>query len=160
MKSLVVFFSLEGHTKYVAKLLAEELKADLVELETVKEYPKRGFAKYFWCGKASVFREKPELKTKIPDFSKYELIVIGTPVWAGNCTPPINTLLSKASFSGKKLGILVTNGGGSIAKCVKQITKVLPGNNVLQPLHFVNPEESKREEILQKIRSWINAINE
>jgi flavodoxin len=160
MKSLVVFFSLEGHTKYVAKLLAEELKADLVELETVKEYPKKGFAKYFWCGKASVFREKPELKTELPDFSKYNLIVIGTPVWAGNCTPPINTLLSKVKFSGKKLGILVTNGGGSIDKCVKQITKALPGNDVLQPLHFVNPDESRREEILQKIRSWIKGINE
>lgn len=42
MKSLVIYFSLEGHTRLVAELIAKELNADLVELQTVKEYPKKG----------------------------------------------------------------------------------------------------------------------
>lgn len=118
MKSIVIFYSLDGHTKFVAELLAQELKADLVELELVKPFPTKGFKKYFWCGKSSVFKEKPKLKTKIPNLHEYDLVVIGTPVWAGNCSSPINTLLSimgnEPRLQGKKVGILITNGGGSI----------------------------------------------
>ncbi|ANE41161.1 flavodoxin [Fervidobacterium ngatamarikiense] len=163
MKSIVIFYSLDGHTKFVAELLAQELKADLVELELVKPFPTKGFKKYFWCGKSSVFKEKPELKTKIPNLHEYDLVVIGTPVWAGNCSSPINTLLSimcnEPRLQGKKVGILITNGGGSIKRCLKQIKKVLPKNEFLEPLYFVNPSKENKDEILKKIREWGQYVN-
>lgn len=159
MKSIVIFYSLEGHTKLVAQILAQELNADLLELELVKPLPNKGFRKYFWCGKSSVFREKPELKTEIPDLSQYDAIIIGTPVWVGNCASPINTILSVVNRShkleGKRIGMLITNFGGSIKKCVKQIEKAFPNNEFLKPLHFVNPSENDKEEIISKIRMWI-----
>ncbi len=158
MRSLIIYFSLEGHTRLVAELIAKEVNADLVELQTVKEYPRKGFKKYFWCGKAAVFREKPELKTKLPDLNKYDLILIGTPVWAGNCTPPINTLLSKCTIVGKKVALFITNGGGSISRCTKQISKALSGNTLLKPIHFVNPVEEEREKLSQKIKQWLKEI--
>ncbi|AFG34751.1 flavodoxin [Fervidobacterium pennivorans subsp. shakshaketiis] len=163
MKSIVIFYSLDGHTKFVAELLAQELTADLVELELVKPFPMKGFKKYFWCGKSSVFREKPALKTKIPNLQEYDLIVIGTPVWAGNCASPINTLLSIMSneqkLQGKKVGIVVTNGGGTIKRCVKQIKEALQNNEFLEPLHFVNPSKEDKDEIIKKIREWVQAVN-
>ncbi|WP_372590165.1 flavodoxin [Fervidobacterium pennivorans subsp. carthaginiensis] len=163
MKSVVIFYSLDGHTKFVAELLAQELKADLVELELVKPFPTKGFRKYFWCGKSSVFREKPALKTKIPNLQEYDLIVIGTPVWAGNCASPINTLLSIISnaqkLQGKKVGMLITNSGGSIKGCVKRVKKVLSENEFLEPLYFVNPSKDNKDEILKKIREWVQSVD-
>lgn len=163
MKSLVIFYSLDGHTKFVAELLAQELKADLVELELVKPFPTKGFKKYFWCGKSSVFKEKPELKTIVPNLHGYDLVVIGTPVWAGNCASPINTLLSILSneqkLQGKRVGILITNGGGSIKRCVKQVKKVLPKNEFLELLYFVNPSKENKDEILKKIRGWVQSVD-
>ncbi|PHJ12260.1 flavodoxin, partial [Fervidobacterium sp. SC_NGM5_O18] len=107
--------------------------------------------------------EKPELKTKIPNLHEYDLVVIGTPVWAGNCSSPINTLLSimcnEPRLQGKKVGILITNGGGSIKRCLKQIKKVLPKNEFLEPLYFVNPSKENKDEILKKIREWGQYVN-
>lgn len=163
MKSIVIYYSLEGHTKFVAQLLAKELKAEVLELKLVKPFPTRGFSKFFWCGKSAVFNEKPELKTKIPSLKEYDLVVIGTPVWAGKCASPINSLLVSITkdqqIKGKKIAVLVTNGGGAISKCVKQIQKTLTGNEFLEPLHFVNPSKDKEEEIVKKIRDWVQAIN-
>jgi len=160
MKTLVVYYSLEGHTEIVAKLLSEELGADLLKLELLRPFPNKGFKKYFWCGKSSVFREKPALRTKMPDLNQYDLIVIGTPIWAGNCASPINSLIdivrNDYALAGKKIGLLVTNGGGSIKKCVKQIEKTLNGCIFLKPLHFINPSKEQREEIVSRIKTWIN----
>lgn len=47
MKNLVVFYSLEGNTKFIASQIAKKVNADILELKTKKEYPNKGFKKYF-----------------------------------------------------------------------------------------------------------------
>ena len=44
MKKLVVFYSLEGNTKYIAQAIAEEIAADLLELKAVKEINKKVYS--------------------------------------------------------------------------------------------------------------------
>ena len=39
MKKLVVFYSLSGNTRAVARRIARSLRADLMEIRTVKTYP-------------------------------------------------------------------------------------------------------------------------
>ena len=39
MKKLVVYYSLSGNTRAVAKRIARTLRADLMEIRTVKSYP-------------------------------------------------------------------------------------------------------------------------
>ena len=39
MKKLVVFYSLSGNTRAVARRIARALRADLLEIRTVKTYP-------------------------------------------------------------------------------------------------------------------------
>ena len=48
MKSAVVYFSLEGNTHPVAKMIAERAGADLIRLEPEKEYQSSGLGKYFY----------------------------------------------------------------------------------------------------------------
>ena len=54
-------------------------------------------------------------ETKIGPTAKspadYDLIIVGTPVWAGRPTPAICTYLKKNDFSGKKIAIFLTQGG-------------------------------------------------
>ena len=38
MKTLVVFYSLDGNTEFIAGILANKLQADLVKLELEKPY--------------------------------------------------------------------------------------------------------------------------
>ena len=39
MKKLVVFYSLSGNTKRIAMKIARALRADIIEVQTVKDYP-------------------------------------------------------------------------------------------------------------------------
>ena len=39
MSTLVVYFSLDGNTKFIAETIAETINADMIELKTSKKYP-------------------------------------------------------------------------------------------------------------------------
>ena len=62
MKRIVVYFSLEGNTEYIADELAKALPADKLKLVPKKAYSTSGFSKFFWGGKSAVMAEKPELE--------------------------------------------------------------------------------------------------
>ena len=91
MKTLIVYYTLEGNTHYAAKKIAAELGAGVLRIKPVKIYPRKGFRKFFWGGKSAVMAETPELAPYEFDASAYDRIVFGFPVWAGNVTPPIRT---------------------------------------------------------------------
>ena len=81
MKRLIVYFSLEGNTEYIANKLADMTGADKLNLVPVKAFADKGFAKFFWGGKAAVMAEKAFAKLKtllgIDDF--YETAVFIDP---------------------------------------------------------------------------------
>ena len=54
MKRIVVYFSLEGNTEYIADELAKVLPADKLKLVPKKAYSTSGFSKFFWGGKSAV----------------------------------------------------------------------------------------------------------
>ena len=90
MKSLVIYYSLEGNTKLIADTIKNELNSDVLELRTKKQYPNKGFKKYLCGGKSVILKEKPKLLNKYIDISIYDKIFIGTPIWAGTYAVPFN----------------------------------------------------------------------
>ena len=152
-KILIIYYSLEGNTDWVARELAKETGADLFRLETVKEYPKKGFAKFFHGGKDAFTNACPELKTPIPDISAYDTIVIGTPVWAGRPASPINTLLSLADFSNKKLAAFASCAGGKAGKTFTAIASSAKNTESLfTTALFTNPLR-QNENVMEKIKT-------
>ena len=45
MKTLVLYYSFEGNTEYVATGLAKRLDADIQKIEPIKELKSKGFSK-------------------------------------------------------------------------------------------------------------------
>ena len=45
MKTLIVYYSMDGNTDYAAKMITDAIGADTLRLQTVKAYPTKGFAK-------------------------------------------------------------------------------------------------------------------
>ena len=77
MKTIVVYYSLEGNTDLAAKKIAEKTGADLLRLEPEKAYPDSGFRKFFWGGKSAVMAETPALRSYAFDAAAYDRIVFG-----------------------------------------------------------------------------------
>ncbi|WP_251859879.1 flavodoxin [Clostridium sp. Marseille-Q2269] len=155
MKSLIVFYSLEGHTKSIANIIKGELDCDLLQLEPEKEIPKKGFRKFFWGGKSALFNEKPSLINKSPDLDKYHTIFIGTPIWAGRYAPPINTFISENKITGKNIAIFACHAGGGAKKCFDKLEDMLKGNNILGTTDFVDSKDDEKERV-SKTKEWLN----
>jgi len=91
--TLVVYHSRSGNTRRVAQALARRLNADLDEIRIVQ--PLDGALGYLMCAIESMAALTPALRPAHFDPSKYELLVIGTPVWFWNVSSPVRSWLER-----------------------------------------------------------------
>ncbi|WP_349669340.1 flavodoxin [Lacrimispora sp.] len=155
--ALIVYFSFDGNTKLIAEKIGETLNADVVELKTSKKYPTEGIGKYFWGGKSVVFGDKPTLTNESIDLSRYETIIIGTPVWAGSFAPPIRSFVNDYKIVNKKIAIFASHGGGGAAKCFAKLKEALPENKFLGEIAFVEPK--KNPESIDSAAKWAASLS-
>jgi len=108
MKIGIVYYSRTGNTRQVAKTLEEKFKeknaeVDLIEIEHVK---RPGF---FAAGKAASNQLELPIKNTDFDMGKYDMIVAGSPTWAGKPSPFITLFIKKAiKIKGKKMAVFGT----------------------------------------------------
>ncbi|WP_312107499.1 flavodoxin family protein [Lachnoclostridium sp.] len=126
-KTLIMYYSLTGHTKEMAEKQAKKYNAALVE---VKEAKKRSRLNAYLQGCVQARRQS---STKIDevnvDFSNYDHIIIGAPIWAGFPAPAFNSIVDLIP-SGKEVDLFFLSGSGSTAKARNKIKKVLSRRNL------------------------------
>ncbi|MBO4220064.1 MAG: NAD(P)H-dependent oxidoreductase [Clostridia bacterium] len=147
MKTVIVYYSLEGNTHYIAEKIAEKLGADTLRLRTKKAYADKGFAKFFWGGKSAVMAEKPELEPFDTDIASYDRIIIGFPVWASNITPPIRSFISEcaADLKGKKIAVFACESGSGAPKAFEKLKKALGSADYEAEAVFIDPKDRPSE---------------
>ncbi|RKD33434.1 flavodoxin family protein [Thermohalobacter berrensis] len=154
MKALVIYYSLEGNTKMIADAIKEEIDCDIARLIPRKDIPKKGFLKYFFGGKQVLLRQKPKLKSFNNNFEAYDLIIFGSPVWAGSYVPAFNTLFSQANIINKKIALFCTYRGNE-GKIFKRFNNKLIGNEIIGQIGFVSPLENNAVKNSNKAKQWI-----
>lgn len=126
MNRIIIYYSLTGNTKNAAERLAELLNADVCRIETVKPMPPDMARQMMIGGMKAVFGLRPEIKGVPQDISKYDEVIIGTPVWAGKNAPAANTLFKNKEIKEKVTAVFTLSGGGDNDKCVTRLRKMLP----------------------------------
>lgn len=112
MKTLIVYYSLENNCRQLADLMAPEIGATLQELRLVKGNPPQNFfGRYYQGGKGSFFKETPELQPPTANAADFDLVIVGTPVWAWNMTPAVRSFLTSTDFTGKKAAVFAMYRG-------------------------------------------------
>ncbi len=160
MKKLVVYYSLEGNTRFIAEKMAQGLGADVLELKPEKEIDSASSMRYLWGGGQVVMKEVPKLKQYKINLADYGLIAIGTPIWAFNFVPPIRTFLKENKIRGKKIILFCTHGGAK-GKTFANLVAELAGNEILGEIDFYNvlrnkeKSEVKLEEFMRALKSKI-----
>ena len=96
-KELVVYFSRMGYTKKVALETANNIGAEILEIKT-KERTKSTLG-FLWCGRFGMHQWPMKIEDIKQDLSKYEKIIICTPIWVFNISAPIREFCNK--YSGK-----------------------------------------------------------
>ncbi|SFD15246.1 flavodoxin family protein [Clostridium uliginosum] len=158
MRTLIIFYSLEGNTRFIANVINEELQGDIIELKPKKKIPSKGFRKFLWGGKQVLFNEKPEIEDIKVDFAKYDLIVFGTPVWASNFAPVFNTFFQKYNIRDKKIALFCCHGGGGEGKTFIKFKEQLKENIFLGETLFQDPLKKDKENNALSAKKWINEI--
>jgi flavodoxin len=110
MKTSIIYNSYSGNTRSVAERVRKACGGTLIEVKS-KEYSSRLTAYTIGCYRAMKGMSDPIEPASI-DVSSDDLIVIGTPVWAGRATPAINAAVNALSgCTGKRAVIFATCGG-------------------------------------------------
>ncbi len=157
MKLLVIYYSYEGNTKFIAESIANEIEADLLELKPKNEGRHQGFMKYFWLGKQVIFKEKPELMQFQLNPEDYDFIFIGTPVWAGSYAPPLRTFFETNNLKGKKIALFSCSEGGDM-KIMFKMKEALSSNTIIDEHKFIEPLKRDKDNNEVKARNWAKTL--
>jgi flavodoxin len=118
-QTLVVYHSRSGHTRSVAKALAERLDADLDEI--VVDAPRQGPLGYALCALEALMQCAPDVRAGEHDLSRYALVVIGTPVWFWSLSSPVRAWARRHALAGPKLAFFCTMGGSGAERAFEQL---------------------------------------
>lgn len=160
-KILVVYFSHTGNTKLIAERIAEEFSEDDVDvrrIETEETYPRYSDELLARVKKESKDNNfKPKLKNLDVKVRKYDLILVGSPVWWYKALPAVKAFLEKQDFSGKEVRFFITHGGGP-GTCISDMEEVCKGakfgTNI--DVYCASPGNGKVD--YSKIGPWVKKL--
>lgn len=157
MKVLVMYYSYEGNTKLIAERIASELNADLLSLHPTIEKESKGFTKYIWGGAQVFTHQKPQLLPLDKNPVDYDILFVGTPVWAWSYSPAIRSIFENGVVTGKKIYFFCTHEGGIkgvIDKCQRLVEK---NNQLLGFNDFMNVKIHPAEQ-LTAASLWVKSL--
>jgi flavodoxin len=142
VKSLVVYYSRTGNARYVAQIIASQIGADIEEVIDLKK--RGGVLGFLSGGKDARNGKETEISPSTKSPADYDVIVVGTPIWAGKPTPAIVTYLKKNDLSGKKVAVFFTQGGKK-PQGVEELKALIPNSTFEGELVLINPSRDKVE---------------
>ena len=149
MKILVAYYSRTGNTKRVAEKIAGMLKADTNEIIDLKER-KRVIIGWLISGRDAMKKKETQIKFK-KNPEKYDLVIIGTPIWAWNMAPAVRTYL-KQNRKIKKVAFFCTFGGSS-GKTFKEMERLSK-----KPLALLEIKDKEIEQSDDKIKEFCRKL--
>lgn len=152
---LVAYFSLTGHTQQVAEALAQQLHADL---EPIADKAGRTFtpSHMAWFAMEALLGQAPEIHPVRHDPSEYDLVVLGTPVWAGHMATPVRTYVHRYAAQFKRLALFCTEGGHNGELALAQVAKAARAEPIAQLI--VTEPELGTGAAAHKIEDFVKAI--
>ena len=154
MKSLVVYYSRTGNAKFVAETVAAELGSDIEEVVDLKK--RDGKLGWISASRDASGGKQTEIAPTTKNPKDYELVVIGTPVWAWSPSAAIRTYLSKNDLSGKKAALFFTLDN-NLRQAVEKTKALMPNAEFAGELEVKKALKNK-EETEKKIADWCNTL--
>ena len=157
-RTLVVYYSAQGHTQEVAQKIANNLGADLFEIVPVNEYSS---ADLDWTDDNSrVSREHDDeslrnvelVSTTVDNWEEYDTVIIGYPIWWGIAAWPVNTFVAANDFTGKTVIPFCTSSSSGLGQSGELLAEEAGTGNWLEGQRFrSNPSDSD-------INAWTDSL--
>lgn len=159
MKTLIVYYSRTGVTKKVAEILKARFAnlaydCDIEEIIDTKD--RKGPIGYMLSGREAMKGITPEIKPLTKNPADYELVIIGTPVWAFTMSSPIRTFLTEQKDKLIKVAFFLTMGGSGNEKTFKNMTD-LAGKQPVATLDLKTADVMQNK-IEERLNQFVESI--
>lgn len=145
MKTIIIYYSQSGLTGIVSQVLTHNLKADMVKIHDMKS--RRGLKNKLIAPFDAYRENKTIIEPQTIDLSNYDLVYIGTPVWASKPTPAILTIIDSIDLRGKDTILFATmsgSGGNSTIDRMEEKVKSR-GGRVIKSFTIKTKDKSKKQ---------------
>lgn len=159
MKTLIVYFSLGGNTKWIAERIQVRLpNVTLHEIELAKQPLKGRFLQTMIYGFKTTFYRKMAIKNSNIDLAEYDAVIIGSPIWMGNVPPPVKAFINQYPLMDKKVAVFCSMGGEP-SRFFHKLRELVGVNLFAATLAIVEPLENLTEANFENINNFINEVD-
>ncbi len=158
MKILISYYSRTGTTKKAAEHIEDSLAERGIEVKTEEVIDKKdrdGKTGYIVAGKDAMMRKKTEIGDISYDPKNFDMLIVGTPVWAGKVTPAIRTYLEKYKDKIDQIAFFCTHGGGGESKTFTDMKEII---GVPKEVLSLKDKMVEDREHLDEITDFIESI--
>lgn len=157
-KTLVVYYSATGNTETAANYIAEAAAADLFELEPVEPYSD---ADLNWTDDDSRVsrehenedeRDVPLVSATVENWSDYDTVFIGYPIWWGIAAWPVNEFIETNDFTGKTVIPFATSASSGMGESGQLLEEMAGTGDWQEGQRF-------RESVSQEdVNAWVEGL--
>ena len=155
-RTLIVYYSLSGHTKDIAERIQKMTGGELYEVKTAEKIKQTPWF-YLTLRKQLKDKNYPKLSGSLPDFRQYDTIFVGGPVWWYTASTPMRAFLQQADFKGKKV-VPFTTQGSNVGTYFEDFAQTAKNAKLLKSASFNNMPEKYDHAVDNKIATWINSL--
>lgn len=157
---LVVYYSASGNTENVANIIADTMDADLFELEPVEPYSDDDLD---WTNDDSRVTKEHEneaervvklVSATVDNWSSYDTVFIGYPIWWGIAAWPVNEFIKTNDFTGKTVIPFSTSASSGMGESGKLLEE-MAGTGDWQEGQRFSSGASKED-----VRDWLESLGE
>ena len=111
---LVVYYSRTGNTRDLAAAIARQTGAEVERITDDRD--REGRLGYVKCTVDQNLNLCPPLRPMRTDPTRYDIVVVGTPIWGSTCCAPIRTLLKGVAGRLRRVAFFCTMREGNEIK--------------------------------------------
>lgn len=154
-KTLVAYFSAQGHTKAAAEKVAAATGGALFEILPEQPYTEEDLDG--WNDSARGTREskdrttRPGIANRVDNFEQYDTIYLGFPIWWYTAPTIVNTFLESYNTDGKVIIPFATSGGSQIGETEKDL-RVSATKAIFKPGKVLNDMDEAQ------VKAWTEEV--
>lgn len=163
-KTLLVYYSFTGNIEKAADAVKDQTSTDVIRIQPAQKglnYAANNYS--LGSDLVDQIRNKPNDASSYPaidpmkvDFSKYDTVIIGTPLWWSNMAAPMQTFLfhNGKEMAGKKIGLIVSSASSGISGVERDAKRLIPEGNFTKSLWVRSSQVSSAPKMVSE---WLKA---
>ena len=166
-KTLIVYYSYTNNTEQIVDDLKTMINADVIEVEPANknlDYSANNYA--IGTEQLNKIKNNPNDASSYPaidpvtvDMSKYNTVIIATPLWWSQMASNMQTFLFKYGneMAGKNIGLIVSSHSSGISGVEADAKRLVPNGKFYAKSLWINASKhSQRKALLEQ---WLKDVN-